>query len=266
MLDRNQRTRFSPAQLCYALCQSSAGLIAARAAARTLRHLGWQRDFFLPFDALSLDHKAVAGLMRLWSRIHWSAGDGMMPPEQLLAVYRLGVTWPGDGDTVELGAWVGLTTCYLAMACDVRGTGKVHAVDTFQGAKEAGTTYRSVQTYAGSTLSAFDERIARAGLDHRVERIISLTSDAAGRYRGAPIRLLLIDADHSYEGVRQDFNLWSRHVACGGLIVFHDYLMSDVARFVDQEVRVDPCYAASPGHVVPNVFAVTKLREEPARR
>ena len=51
---------------------------------------------------------------------------------------------------------------------------------------------------------------------------------------GASGRFLLIDADHSYEGVRRDFEAWSPLVAPGGLIVFHDYLMSEagVARFV----------------------------------
>ena len=225
---------------------------------RGVRHAGGWRRFHPPFDALELDHDALVGLTRLWSRIHWSPGDGMMPADQLLAVYRLAATWPVPGDVVELGAWVGLTTSYLAGACRVRNQGKVYAVDTFTGVKEGNTTYPSVARYGGDTRRAFEERIQQAGVTDIVEPLVGLTTDVADIYPGRPIRLLLIDADHSYDGVRRDFECWSPHVAPGGLIIFHDYLMPQIARFVDGVVKHEPGYAVAPGHVVPNVFAVTK--------
>jgi predicted O-methyltransferase YrrM len=212
----------------------------------------------MPLDALNLDHKAAAGLMDLWTRIHWSSGDGMMPPEQLYAIYRWAVTWHGRGDIVELGSWVGLTTSYLATACRVRGEGRVHAVDTFEGTKEGGGHYSSIEKYDGSTLAAFRGNIHRAGVDDLVNVMVGYTSDAAQQYRGRPIRLLLIDADHSFAAVKRDFQLWSPMVMPGGLIVFHDYLMEDVARFVDTEVAPDARFELTPGHAVPNVMAITK--------
>lgn len=215
----------------------------------------------MPLDAIQLDHGPVAGLMGLWSRIHWSSGDGMMPPEELLAVYRLALTCPARGDIVELGSWVGLTTSYLATACRVEGQGRVYAVDTFAGTKEGGSPYRSVARFGGSTREAFGDQIRRAGVDDLVEILVGLTSEVAQRYPGRPIRFLLIDADHSYEAVRKDFELWTPLVAPGGLVVFHDYLMADVKRFVDREVRSDPRFATEPGHVLPNVMAVTKRLE-----
>lgn len=39
---------------------------------------------------------------------------------------------------------------------------------------------------------------------------------------GRPIDFLFIDADHRYEGVRRDFELYSPLVRPGGLIAFHD--------------------------------------------
>ncbi len=182
----------------------------------------------------------------------------MMPPEQLLTLYRLAVSWPTPGDIVELGSWVGLTTSYLATACRVRGEGRVYAVDTFEGTREGGSTYPSIARFGGSTLEAFHDQIHRAGIDDMVETLAGLTGDMVHHYRGRPIRLLLIDADHSYEAVRSDFLLWAPLVAPDGLIVFHDYLMPEVSRFVDGDVRPDPRFAMAPGHVVPNVMAVTK--------
>jgi len=36
------------------------------------------------------------------------------------------------------------------------------------------------------------------------------------------IDILHIDADHSYEGVKRDFDLWSNAVRPGGVVLFHD--------------------------------------------
>jgi len=230
----------------------------ARRIVKAARRLGRFDQFKLPFDALDLDHDALAGLIRLWGTTHWAEGDGMMPADELLAIYRLAATWPVEGDIVELGAWIGHTTCYLATACRVRGRGRVHAVDTFAGHKEGDAQYDAIRHYQGSTLGTFDQRIAGSNLNDWVDRHVGFTCDVAGRYVGDPIRLLFIDADHSYEGVRSDFELWSPLVADGGVIVFHDYLMPDVAEFVDRKVLTDGRFAPSPGVLLPNVVAVTK--------
>jgi cephalosporin hydroxylase len=39
---------------------------------------------------------------------------------------------------------------------------------------------------------------------------------------GSPLDVLYIDGDHSYEGVKADFNMYSSLVRPGGLIIFHD--------------------------------------------
>lgn len=243
---------------CYAVCATRLGHAAARKTVECLRRVGILRRFHLPVDALSLEHNCVRALMKLWSRIHWSSGDGMMPPEELLAIYRLAATWPARGATVELGAWVGLTTSYLATACAVRRDGMTFAVDTFEGTKEGGTRYPSVAFHGGTTLDAFQDQIRRAGVAGRVTPLVGLSGEVAERYDGGPIRMLLIDADHSFDGVRDDWQRWSPHVAPGGLIVFHDYSLPDIARFVDGLVEKREGITLEPGRVMPNIYAVTK--------
>lgn len=247
----------------YALGRTRTGHTLLCTAVASLRRCGLLRSFHIPYDALHMDHAAVRELMRLWRRIHWDAGD-MMPPEQLLAIYELAVTWPVDGDVVELGAWTGLTTCYLAAACRARQNGHVYAVDTFKGSREALDHYRSVERFGGDTLSAFQQRIAAAGVGGQVDVLVGLTSEMVHAYCGLAIRVLFIDADHSYEGVRRDFELWSPLVAPGGLIIFHDYVGAPgVTRFVDTQVISNGDYESAPGHVVENVFAVTKKAVHP---
>lgn len=242
----------------YRLCETRAGHRVMRGLVVGARRLGGLRRFHIPVEALELDHSSAAGLMRLWSRIHWSSGDGMMPPEQLLAVYRLTAECPVRGDVVELGAWVGLTTSYLAAACIARSDGRVYAVDTFEGMKEGSGRYSSIRRYGGNTLGAFTEQIRRAGVEDVVEPLVGYTQDMARVYPGGPIRLLLIDADHSYEGVRRDFEVWSPHVRPGGIVVFHDYHMLGVSRFVDQEVLTSGAWESKPGLIAPNTMAVTR--------
>ena len=41
---------------------------------------------------------------------------------------------------------------------------------------------------------------------------------------GVPVDFLFIDGDHSYQGVRQDFESYSPFVRPGGLVAFHDVI------------------------------------------
>lgn len=57
---------------------------------------------------------------------------------------------------------------------------------------------------------------------------------------GGSFDLIMIDADHSYEGVKSDFNLYSELVSEGGVIVLHDVIQNifdpsiQVNRFWDE--------------------------------
>lgn len=57
--------------------------------------------------------------------------------------------------------------------------------------------------------------------------------------QGAQLDLLFIDGDHTYEGVKQDFEMYSPFVRPGGIVAFHDILPVstagiEVARFWDE--------------------------------
>ena len=52
---------------------------------------------------------------------------------------------------------------------------------------------------------------------------------------GRPVDFLFIDGDHSYEGVKQDFEMYSPLVRPGGIVAFHDILAhEEVGIFVDR--------------------------------
>lgn len=49
---------------------------------------------------------------------------------------------------------------------------------------------------------------------------------------GMMIDFLFIDGDHSYEGVRKDFEMYSKFVRSGGIIAFHDITIDDKPDYV----------------------------------
>jgi predicted O-methyltransferase YrrM len=64
------------------------------------------------------------------------------------------------------------------------------------------------------------DALARYGLDRKVHLLVadSRTVDPPP----APLELLFVDGDHSYEGARADFARWGELVRPGGHLLFHD--------------------------------------------
>ena len=48
-------------------------------------------------------------------------------------------------------------------------------------------------------------------------------SHIVGKRWRVPLDMLVIDGDHSYDGIRLDIALWTTHVKHGGYILCHDY-------------------------------------------
>ncbi|MDM8547091.1 CmcI family methyltransferase [Candidatus Venteria ishoeyi] len=65
---------------------------------------------------------------------------------------------------------------------------------------------------SGQTLNLLRSNSQKLITKKKIEKILN----------GKKIDLLYIDADHSYEGVKKDFELYSPLVTPGGIIVFHD--------------------------------------------
>jgi len=84
--------------------------------------------------------------------------------------------------------------------------------------------------------------LKRAGLTDENYTIIKQFSTEHGAYVKASRRrydVLVIDGDHSYAGVKSDFDIYAPLVKTGGFIIFDDYSSEDwpdVQDFVDKEV------------------------------
>jgi predicted O-methyltransferase YrrM len=115
---------------------------------------------------------------------------------------------------VEIGSARGKSACYIGIALAENGSGRLYAIDPHRPTKwndaESVDTFKIIQA-----------NLAALGLSERVT-IVRATSEEASRDWRHPIDLLFIDGDHSYEGVRHDWDLFVPYVKPFGIVVFHD--------------------------------------------
>ena len=113
---------------------------------------------------------------------------------------------------VEIGVWHGVTTKVLlgAMAAD----GILYAVDPYPKGRFGFSAQRAI---ARRELA----RLANGRVQWQ-----RLTGVAAARAypasSGAPVDFIFIDGDHSYEGLRGDWETWNPLVGPGSIIALHD--------------------------------------------
>lgn len=101
---------------------------------------------------------------------------------------------------VDLGVDHGFSTAAFAAP----RIGHVHGIDS-----------------RADSIASAAANIAALGLTDMVTLVQSDFTEASKLW-SAPIDILHIDGDHSYESVAKDFSNWSRHVSPGGVILFHD--------------------------------------------
>lgn len=160
--------------------------------------------------------------LRWQSRI--GAIPGWLDDAEGYLLHLLAAEGPASGAVVEVGSYIGRSTAWLASGSARAGRGPVVAVDHFRGSPEhqPGGRNESPQVVSeGTTFPQFRHHLTQLGLWEHVEPRVGSSEEAARNWAG-PVRLVFIDADHSYEESRKDFLLWSPFVSPAGLVCFHD--------------------------------------------
>jgi predicted O-methyltransferase YrrM len=143
---------------------------------------------------------------------------------------------------VEIGSARGKSACYIGMALRQNGSGRLYAVDPHS--PTDWNDDKSIDTYG-----IMCDNLKELGLTEIVTIVRQYSSDVVGSLP-KPIDLLFIDGNHSYEGVKADWDNFTPHMSEFGLVLFHDTiwdLMPDskwyrqdmgVPRFVDELRRL----------------------------
>lgn len=201
-------------------------------------------DHLLPFERSIAEGRSrltrlhAAAILQQAMSVHGESNE-----EKLAAMMGIFARAP-QGDVVEVGSLMGRTAIVLRLLADHYDIGNVLTVDPWA---EAGAIQRDspafVQDMAyawspGVIQTGFSINLLALGAKHHahlqlastqahaeyvhVDSLPSLNDHAvAFSHR---IAVLHIDANHDYDQVRNDWQLWGQHLVPGGWVIFDDYV------------------------------------------
>ena len=163
---------------------------------------------------------------------------------QLFPLYDLAVKrFPSGSRFVEIGCFLGMSACYGAQAIkksskkirldcidEWRGLdnwvlNKEHEVWSCQGALEVLEKARkyALESREPRCYEAFMRNLERCNVADTIEPLNMSSAAASRRYEAGSLDFVLVDADHSYESVKNDLELWYPKVKNGGIICGDDF-------------------------------------------
>ncbi len=198
----------------------------------------WGSPIFEPVLAQSYDVEPVDD---------WSTVPGWFDFQD---IYDQAVHAASDGaHFVEVGCWLGRSTCYLAQA--IRCSGKnirLTVVDTFEGVP-GDELQELLGPFGGSVHRAFLDNLRRCGVQDIVEVLVGNSRVAHEEFQNGSLDLVFIDANHSYEGIKADIENFLPKIRHGGHIGGHDYTEAPgVLQAVDE--TFGPCPASNSSWLV----------------
>ncbi len=122
---------------------------------------------------------------------------------------------------VEVGGWLGRSAAYMAVEIINSSKNiKFDVVDIWDTSKHE--SYVGIMKKYGVT--PYEQFIKNLQtVLHVVEPVRMFSADAAKRYADESLDFVYIDADHTYEALKEDIAAWFPKVKQGGILGGHDY-------------------------------------------
>jgi hypothetical protein len=163
--------------------------------------------------------------------------EGYIGEGEFRALCMLAAAAPVGGATVEIGSFKGKSTIGLASIASAFNLGGVISIDPHNAPSETDPDLDET----GTSFGDFEASLTRAGLRDSVVAHRTPSRDAAVGW-DLPIRFLWIDGDHTYQGAKLDFDLFTPFLIDGGIVAFHDTLHEfegPIRVFVEDMLRSD---------------------------
>jgi predicted O-methyltransferase YrrM len=161
-----------------------------------------------------------------------------MTSNELFKLNYLSKNLPTSSVLVEIGSFLGASTVFIAEG--ISDTSKLYCIDTWQ--NDAMSEGRK------DTYRQFQNNVKK--FKHKIHSIREWSYEAALSF-DLGIDFIFFDGDHSYEGVKKDFDLWSPKMKNGSVMVFHD---SGWAEGVQRVIKEDVIPMAKKTDSLPNMF------------
>ena len=138
----------------------------------------------------------------------------------------------GASVVAEVGSYLGASACCFGAAMAKSGGGQLICIDTW---KNEGMREGPRDTWA-------EFRNNTRKYNHFTITIRGVSAEVAGQVaeRVEKLDVLFLDGDHSYEGVKADWNSYCKLLDAGSVVIFHDYGWAKGVRKVVHE-DVMPC-------------------------
>ena len=139
----------------------------------------------------------------------------------------------GKNIIMEIGSYKGASACCFGSALKngFYKNKKIICIDTWTNVAMSEGKLSTEKDFKKNTL-AFKEFIYPIkGYSNKVLENVQELSDYAD--------LIFIDGDHSYKGVKQDWELYKRFLKTGAIIIFHDYGWAEGVQKIINEVVIN---------------------------
>lgn len=178
-----------------------------------------------------LDHETVVKLTNL---------DGQVTRREGLMLADLAARVAKTYAIVEIGAYKGKSTCWLAAGAQDGKGAYVYSVDLWDPqAHSQGSIFA-----APNIFDEWQRQTSEMGMSEFITPLKGASLDQAAQWDPKKkIGLLFIDGNHHYKQARADFDAWTQFVPKGGFVVIHDYgkprWVKDVDRLVNETLKGD---------------------------
>lgn len=154
-------------------------------------------------------------------REYFDKTEGMISFEEVTLLYELAKHATGDC-IVEIGSYRGRSAVALGRGSLDGNKVPVYAIEP----------HEEFTGILGGKFGPEDRgAFYKAMLDtscYNIVRLINLSSEIVAPNWNKKVGLLWIDGDHTYEGVKRDFQCWSPHLTSSALIAFDDSTNPDL--------------------------------------
>jgi len=148
--------------------------------------------------------------------------DGWLTENEAIGLYRIAQSLGRNAVCVEIGSWQGKSTYCISKGLR---DGTVFSIDPFDAGTGASDHENSIvylkQKGESDLMSIFKSNMAKLGTAGKIVVKRGYSADFHLDFNN--IDFLFIDGDHSIEGCKLDFDLYSQKIRQGGFIAFHDY-------------------------------------------